>query len=127
MKEKARCLVYGAGAVGLLCAAVAKIEYNSSVAIADIDQGRVQFALDHGFADTGFVVVPRQGKDLKERLSIAKELSVEIGKLKWPQGGKVGRVEHVFECTGIESCVQTSIYVGSHVNSRIRTRQLILI
>ncbi|KAJ5981796.1 hypothetical protein N7522_013424 [Penicillium canescens] len=110
MKEKSRCLVFGAGAVGLLCAAVAKIEHNNSVAIADIDQGRVQFALDHGFADTGFVVVPRQGKDLKERLSIAKELSVEIGKLKWPGGEKVGRVEHVFECTGIESCVQTSIY-----------------
>ncbi|KAJ6071134.1 hypothetical protein N7499_009148 [Penicillium canescens] len=88
MKEKSRCLVFGAGAVGLLCAAVAKIEHNNSVAIADIDQGRVQFALDHGFADTGFVVVPRQGKDLKERLSIAKELSVEIAKLKWPGGKK---------------------------------------
>ncbi|GIJ86524.1 hypothetical protein Asppvi_005413 [Aspergillus pseudoviridinutans] len=61
MRDGSPCLVFGAGAVGLLCAAVAKIEHDSPVVIADVDKGRVDFALNHGFADTGFVVVPRKG------------------------------------------------------------------
>ncbi|KAJ5110124.1 hypothetical protein N7532_002769 [Penicillium argentinense] len=114
MKQGARCLVFGAGAVGLLCAAVAKIEHECPVVIADIDEGRVAFALEHSFADVGFVVVPKKGETIGSRLSIAKNLALEIGKLKWPGGDEVGQLDHIFECTGVESCVQTSIYATTN-------------
>lgn len=113
MKRGARCLVFGAGAVGLLCAAVAKIEYACPVVITDVDEGRVTFALKHGFADAGFVVIPKKGDSVESRMSIAKDLALEIGRLQWSSGAEVGRFDHVFECTGVESCVQTSIYVSS--------------
>lgn len=118
VKDGARCLVFGAGAVGLLCAAVAKIEHKAQIVITDIDEGRVAFAIEHGFADLGFVVVPRKAEVIDSRLSVAKDLAMEIGKLKWPGGEEVDRVDHVFECTGVESCVQSSIFVSYHFNTQ---------
>lgn len=111
MEKGQTCLVFGAGAVGLLSAAVAKIEYGSRVVIADIDSGRVSFAVSEGFADVGFTVMPRRGTTSEEKLGIAREVAEDIGKLSWPQGGEVGRLDVVLECTGVETCVQTSIYV----------------
>ncbi|KAK4238223.1 sorbitol dehydrogenase [Achaetomium macrosporum] len=49
-------LVIGAGAVGLLTAAMARQSGCSTVTIADIDQGRVDFAIAKGFATHGYVV-----------------------------------------------------------------------
>lgn len=111
MEKGQACFVFGAGAVGLLSAAIAKIKYGSPVVIADIDPGRVDFAVREGFADVGFTTTVKRGVTLEEKLSIAKEVAGEIGKLSWPQGGEVGRFDVVLECTGVEACVQTSIYV----------------
>ncbi|KAL3447660.1 chaperonin 10-like protein [Aspergillus insuetus] len=104
------CLVFGAGAVGLLSAAVARIEFGSRVVIADIDPGRVDFAVEQGFADVGFVVKPKRGETVEEKFAIAKGVAEELGKLEWLVGGQVGRFDAVLECTGVESCVQASIY-----------------
>ncbi|KAI1157849.1 sorbitol dehydrogenase [Nemania serpens] len=49
-------LVMGAGTVGLLTAAMALQSGCTSVIIADVDAGRVEYALKHGFATRGFVV-----------------------------------------------------------------------
>ncbi len=49
-------LVIGAGAVGLLTAAMARQSGCSTVTIADVDQGRVDFAIAKGFATHGYVV-----------------------------------------------------------------------
>ncbi|KAK5634459.1 hypothetical protein RRF57_010172 [Xylaria bambusicola] len=49
-------LVMGAGTVGLLTAAMARQSGCISVTIADIDIGRVDYAVKHGFATHGFVV-----------------------------------------------------------------------
>ncbi|KAJ3529475.1 hypothetical protein NM208_g9738 [Fusarium decemcellulare] len=49
------CLVIGAGAVGLLCAAVAKADGYKFVVMADIAENRLQFAKDNGFADATMV------------------------------------------------------------------------
>lgn len=49
-------LVMGAGTVGLLTAAMARQSGCTSVIIADVDAGRVDYALKHGFATRGFVV-----------------------------------------------------------------------
>ena len=112
VKLGATCLVFGAGAVGLLCAAVAKVEHQCSVVIADIDPGRVQFALDEGFADFGFTVTPQSASSIEEKLAVAKDVASNIGQLQWPGGELVKRPDFVFECTGVESCVQASICVS---------------
>ena len=105
-------LVFGAGAVGLLVAAMAKISGAGTVVIADIDAGRVQFAVENKFAHRSFTVPMKRGSTIEEQLDIAKEVAAEVGKLSKESGGEVGEVDAVFECTGVPSCVQASIYVS---------------
>ncbi|CAO2650830.1 Nn.00g091270.m01.CDS01 [Neocucurbitaria sp. VM-36] len=106
----ATVLVFGAGAVGLLVAAMAKISGAGTVVIADIDAGRVQFAVDNKFAHKGFTVPLKRGSTIEEQLEIAKETAAEIAKTTKESGGEVGEVDAVFECTGVPSCVQASIF-----------------
>ncbi|KAJ4368800.1 hypothetical protein N0V83_005882 [Neocucurbitaria cava] len=108
----ATVLVFGAGAVGLLVAAMAKISGAGTVVIADIDAGRVQFAVDNKFAHKGFTVPLKRGSTIEEQLDIAKETAAEIGKTTKESGGEVGEVDAVFECTGVPSCVQASIFAS---------------
>ncbi|KAF2090280.1 sorbitol dehydrogenase-like protein [Saccharata proteae CBS 121410] len=103
-------LVFGAGAVGLLAAAMAKISGASNVVIADIDAGRVDFAVQNGFAHKGYTVPMKRGKTIEENLEIAKETAAEVGKVQKTTGEPVGEVDAVFECTGVPSCVQAGIY-----------------
>lgn len=107
MAEGATVLVLGAGAVGLLCAAVAMIKGAGKVVIADIDAGRLEFAVSNGFAHQSYTVPMRRGKDIDESLAIAKETAEEIGKVE-----SVGEFDVTFECTGVPSCVQAGIYVS---------------
>ncbi|KAH3910285.1 hypothetical protein HBI56_077540 [Parastagonospora nodorum] len=106
----ATVLVFGAGAVGLLVAAMAKISGASTVVIADIDEGRVNFAVENKFAHRNFTVPMKRGATIEEQLDIAKETAAAIGKITKESGGEVGEVDAVFECTGVPSCVQASIY-----------------
>jgi L-iditol 2-dehydrogenase len=106
MPKDATVLIFGAGAVGLLCAAVAKVRGAGKVVIADIDAGRLEFAVKNGFAHTSYTVPMRRGKDIDENLSIAKETAAEIGKVD-----DIGEFDVTFECTGVPSCVQAGIYV----------------
>jgi L-iditol 2-dehydrogenase len=111
MPKDATAVVFGAGAVGLLCAAVAKLRGARKIIIADIDAGRVRFAVTNGFAHSEFVVPMRRGKDIDESLAIAKDTASEIEKLDG-----AGGVDVVFECTGVPSCVQAGIYVSGHIH-----------
>ncbi|KAH8691364.1 alcohol dehydrogenase [Talaromyces proteolyticus] len=104
------CLIFGAGPVGLLCSVGAKADGFQKVIIADIDQGRLQFALENDFASTIYRVPLKRGQTIEEKLEIAKETAAEIAKLQWPDGNTVGQVDCVFECTGVESCIQSSVY-----------------
>lgn len=114
MPKNATVVVYGAGAVGLLCAAVAKVKGAGKVIIADIDQGRLDFAVQNGFAHASYLVPMKRGKDMDENLAIAKETAAAIGKVE-----NVGEVDVVFECTGVPSCVQAGIFVSwFHCGSR---------
>lgn len=108
-------LVFGAGAVGILVAAMAKISGAGTVVIADIDAGRVQFAVENKFAHRSFTVPMKRGNTIEEQLDIAKEVAAEIGKTKKESGEEVGEVDAVFECTGVPSCVQASIFVSCGV------------
>jgi L-iditol 2-dehydrogenase len=103
----ATVLVFGAGAVGLLVAAVLKVEVKAGkVIIADIDEGRVKFATENGFADVGYTVSRKRGSGIQEELAIAKATAEEI------TGSNGKLVDAVFECTGQPSCLQSAIYVS---------------
>lgn len=106
-------LVFGAGAVGLLAAAMAKIKGASDVVIADIDQGRVDFAVQNGFAHAGFTVPMMRGESIEKNLEIAKETATSICRVKRRSGAEIGEADAVFECTGVPSCVQAAIYVST--------------
>lgn len=99
--------------MGLLCAFASKAAGAKAVVIADIQADRVKFAVDNGFADAG-VTVPlpeKRPETIEEKLEYARGLAeklknAEIG------GSAVGEVSATFECTGVESCMQTAIFVS---------------
>ncbi len=108
--QETSVLVFGAGAVGLLCAAMAKVAGSNHVVIADIQQQRVRFATQHGFAHEAFTVPAKKGRNIDEKLQNAKETAASaIGKIRngtAPTGG----FDVVLECTGVEACTQAAIY-----------------
>lgn len=112
-------LVLGAGAVGLLCAFASKAAGAKAVVIADIQADRVKFAVDNGFADAG-VTVPlpeKRPETIDEKLAYARGVAdkvknAEIGSSSSSSGVAVGEVSATFECTGVESCMHTAIYVS---------------
>ncbi|KAF2749160.1 sorbitol dehydrogenase-like protein [Sporormia fimetaria CBS 119925] len=106
----ATVLVFGAGAVGLLVAGVAKISGAETVVIADIDKGRVRFAVQNRFAHKAVVVPTRKGTSIDDELAIAKDTAAEAGKVGSSNGQPVGEFDAVFECTGVPSCLQAAIY-----------------
>jgi len=127
MPPNATVLVFGAGAVGLLTAAMAKVKGASEVVIADIDQGRIDFAVQNGFAHSSFLVPMKRGKDIDENLEIARETAAAIASLKTSKGDEsVGEVDAVFECTGVPSCVQASIYVSHPLYFQLRCQGLMI-
>ena len=103
-------LVLGAGSIGLLCAAMAKVMGSSNVVIADIQQQRAEFATHHGFAHQGSTVPTRRAQTTKEKLENAKETAASLTE-KIPNGtGSTDGFDVVLECTGVEACTQTAIY-----------------
>ena len=110
LQPKAKVLVLGAGAIGLLAAAVCKIR-GATVIIADLDEGRIKFAVENQFADYAFVMPTRRSSDVDEGLKMARETATEIGKTQMSGGALFGEVDVVFECTGVPTCAQVAIYV----------------
>lgn len=97
----------GAGAVGLLCAAVAKSSGYGRVVIADIASNRLAFALGNGFADETVELVSRKPDTVNSGLAYAREdATTMMGK------NKGERFSRTFECTGVEACARTAIYVS---------------
>ncbi|KAI1391839.1 GroES-like protein [Hypoxylon trugodes] len=112
LKSGSTVLVLGAGAVGLLCAAVSKVSGAKNVIIADILEDRVKFAVDNGFADAGLTVPianPRP-ETVEDKLAYAQDLAEKLKALKAKSGEVIGESAVTFECTGVESCMQTAIY-----------------
>lgn len=107
-----QCLIIGAGAIGLLCAAAAKYAGSGTITMADIDEGRLTFALNEGFAEKSHVVKSQKGTDLAENLARARSLASEIQQSSYRSGESLNQPGYTFECTGVEACVQASIYVS---------------
>ncbi|PQE24317.1 alcohol dehydrogenase -like domain-containing protein [Rutstroemia sp. NJR-2017a BVV2] len=131
-------LVIGAGAVGLLVAAMARQSGCPVVTITDVDHGRVQYALQHGFATHGYVVPPPSTlssgtstpsssaassgtttplstyTSISDRLETAKQLALDALAVSAPSfptsADDHEGVDLSFECTGKEICMQTAIY-----------------
>lgn len=106
-KPRATCLVIGAGAVGLLCAAVAKVSGYGRIVMADIASNRLAFAVKNGFADETVALAQRRPNSVEDGLAFAKEDAAAV--MAKNQGDKFART---FECTGVEGCVRTAIYVS---------------
>lgn len=105
--SRAEILIFGAGAVGLLCAYVAKKAAGpgSSVTITDVDPGRLEFARESGFADHIDLARPCSNEAMEEKLQAAQNTAASLKGIAAPSGFDV-----VYECTGAESCLQTAIH-----------------
>lgn len=91
---------------------MSQVAGSSNVVIADIQPERVAFATGNGFAHSGFTVSRKLGRDISEKLQIAKKtaaLAVEVEKAR---GSTIEGFDTVFECTGVEACTQAAIYVS---------------
>jgi L-iditol 2-dehydrogenase len=97
----------------LVAAMARKLGLARTVIVADIDSGRVDFAVRNRFATHGFTVPRKRGDTVEEKLAIARETAALVGEVRRADGEKAGEVDAVFECTGVESCLQTAIYVRS--------------
>jgi L-iditol 2-dehydrogenase len=84
-------------------------KYNGAktVVIADIQADRVEFAVQNKFSDAKIVVPMKRYTEIQDKLDFAKEVAEMV-----KQASGVGEVDAVFECTGVESCLQAAIYVS---------------
>jgi len=108
-----RVCVIGAGAVGLLACSLSIALGASSVTAIDIDEGKLDFAREVlGVADTWTVPMSKKGppKDKEEAVARSKEMAhnalEDLGIA--PGDG----FDIVFECTGVESCIQMAIFLA---------------
>ena len=99
-------LVLGAGAIGLLCASVAKLSGAKSISMIDIDRARLAFAKKMQLANSTFEM-PLKGHEGEEKADFAKRIASETLKL---YGQNFELADVVFECTGIENCVNVGIH-----------------
>ncbi|KAK4133469.1 GroES-like protein [Trichocladium antarcticum] len=115
----ATVLVFGAGTVGLACAAISKVVSASTVVIADIREERVRFAVAHGFADVAIVVPVKRPGTVEARLEFAREVAGMVKSTTYVGSDQlVGEVSATYECTGVEACLQAAIYAtgpGGHI------------
>jgi L-iditol 2-dehydrogenase len=127
-------VVIGTGTVGLLTAAMARQSGCSKVTIADIDAGRVEYAVSHGFATHGFVVprtasgamtpassgtaTPASVFSTASQFDGAKTLAREILAAainpsdSYSLDADEDGVDVAFECTGKEVCMHASLYAA---------------
>ena len=113
LKANSTCLVISAGAVGLLCAAVARYEGCQYVVMTDITKNRLDFALANGFADVIYTITPRRGSNVQEDLEITKHISEKLVAINKAVDSESNMFNAVFECTGVQSSVQALIYVST--------------
>jgi L-iditol 2-dehydrogenase len=110
-------IVFGAGTVGLLVAAMAKMSGATTVLITDIDAGRVNYALQNGFATKGYTVKPRRHlTSVAEKLAAAKDVASEVVDLASADEPDFEGADVTFDCTGKEICMQAGLYVSHHGN-----------
>jgi len=106
-------IVFGAGTVGLLVAAMVNHAAATTVMIADINAGRVDYALANKFATHGYVV-PHSGHHEKtgDRFEEAKILASDVVERACAGETDFEGSDVTFDCTGKEICMQAGLYVS---------------
>ncbi|KAK8847444.1 hypothetical protein IAR55_005302 [Kwoniella newhampshirensis] len=108
LQPGSRILVIGAGAVGLLTCALARASGCTSVVAIDIEQGKLDFASGQQWT-TGTFCLPRgprvSGLDALELAGGHWEALKSSEAVQSVEGLDDG-FDAVFECTGVESCMQ---------------------
>ena len=107
-------IVFGAGTVGLLTAAMAKVSGATTVVIADIDYGRINYALANGFAHKGYIVTPQaQATETADKFPVAKELAADIMQIASLNDADFEGADVTYDSTGKEVCMQAGLYVST--------------
>lgn len=96
-------VVFGAGPVGLLCAAVARAFGAAMVVVVDIVESRLQSAMKHGATHTYQMRTDASVEDNAAALLAAAGLAAGGG--SGPAGADV-----VLDATGAEPCVNTGVH-----------------
>ncbi|KAM0754934.1 GroES-like protein [Meredithblackwellia eburnea MCA 4105] len=106
-----RVLVLGAGAVGLLACSVAAAHGATQLAIVDINEDRVNFAVKEGFASQGHVLPlgPRPATP-EEGLTQSKATADTL--LEKFSLGDADGFDIVLDCTGVQGCMQAAIHTA---------------
>ena len=105
LKPGQTAFITGAGAVGLLCARIARISGASTIVMVDIDEARLEFAKKHQIADKTFQI-PLSGNDGES----SADFSLRIGE-KIREDLQIGFLDTALECTGVESCLNLCLGV----------------
>lgn len=100
-------VILGAGAIGLLCASVAKLSGAKNIMMVDIDQARLDFAEKQSLANVTFQI-PLKGQDGESKADFAKRMAGEMLQRK---GFELAEI--VLECTGVEVCVNVGIHCAA--------------
>lgn len=104
-------LVFGVGTIGLLACALAKAFGAACVVAIDINQTRLDFAKQHGFASQTFCLPPPDGSKITEdQLWRAKDTMARA----LDCFGELDGFDLIFECTGAEACIQMAVHVRFH-------------
>ncbi|KAK8235087.1 chaperonin 10-like protein [Phyllosticta capitalensis] len=105
-----RVVVFGAGTIGVFCAAVARAFGASAVVVVDVLQRKLEFA--RSFVDKGGVegVRPEREKSPEEN---ARRIVDAANAISSPSPSDAQGVDVVLEATGAEACVQTGIHALS--------------
>jgi L-iditol 2-dehydrogenase len=107
-------IVFGAGTVGLLTAAMAKMSGATTVVIADLDHGRVNYALSNGFAHKGYIVTPRRHLiETADKLAAAQEVAGDVTRIASLNDADFEGADVSLDCTGKEICMQAGLYVST--------------
>lgn len=107
-------IVFGAGTVGLLTAAMAKMSGATTVVIVDVDHGRIEYALSNGFAHKGFVVPSRKNAgEPAGQFDSAKELAGDVMQVASLDDADFEGADITFDCTGKEVCMQAGLFVST--------------
>lgn len=102
-----RVLILGAGAIGLLCAAVARGSGATTIGMIDIDAARLDFAKARGLADATSTIPmrPSDGESASDFAArVARETLAEEG---------FELADIVLDCTGVELCVNVGIHCAA--------------
>lgn len=97
-----RVIIFGAGPVGLLCAAAAKAAGAGHVTITDLVPARLEFAKTYYTDSQVLLQRPQPGEPNMEYAQRMTKAILETEEL----------ADCVIDCSGAETCVQMSVFVS---------------